>query len=162
MENNDQNSIKALCSNCNHQTCCTGFDSPVVFPEDLINLAQIQKTSEEYFEEVIIAGMKVKLIRKNSSNHCIFWNNKCEIYDFRPLDCRLFPFDIDMIDNEFYWILYSCNKDSDWKWTEEYLQQLECNPILNERFDYLNILNNSPYSEPEKMPFVVLRKVKFR
>jgi len=162
LSDSDENSIKTLCSSCSHQACCTGFDSAIVFPEDLVKLTEIKKANNEYLQDVIIAGKMVKQIRKNQLNQCIFWNGKCEIYEHRPLDCRLFPFDIDVIDNEFYWIVYSCNKDSDWKWTEEYLQHLERNPTLHQRLDYLAILNAAPYSEPEKMPFTVLRKVVFR
>jgi len=73
----------------------------------------------------------------------------------------LFPFDIDMIDGEFYWIVYSCNKDSDWKWTDEYLQRFERDPMLYKKIDYLEILDDAPYSGPEKMPYTVLRKVMF-
>lgn len=133
-----------------------------MFEEDLVKLEANKKDSQEYLEDVVIAGRKMKQLRKNSSNHCIFWNGKCEIYDFRPLDCRLFPFDLDIIDGEFYWIVYSCNKDSNWKWTEDYLQQLEHNPILYKKLHYLEIFAQAPYSEPDKMPYTVLRKVIFR
>lgn len=36
---------------------------------------------------------------------CFFVNNKCSIYECRPIDCRLFPFDFKEIDGE-YWLVY--------------------------------------------------------
>jgi Fe-S-cluster containining protein len=161
LANDDKYSIKTLCSSCTHQSCCTGYESPTVLPEDVSVLKQIGKDTTEFLTDVTIEGLKIKKIRKNSSQQCIFWNGKCEIYDFRPLDCRLFPFDIDYIDGEYYWIVYSCNKDSDWKWTEEHLQRFERDPMLHKRIDYLEILCEGPYPDPEKIPYVVLRKVMF-
>ncbi|MGQ0771250.1 MAG: YkgJ family cysteine cluster protein [Nitrososphaerota archaeon] len=161
MTNDDKYSIKTLCSNCMHQSCCTGFDSAVVFPEDLVNFQNNDKATDEFLEDVVIAGKTLKQIRKKQSHECIFWSGKCEIYAFRPLDCRLFPFDIDMIDGEFYWILYACNTDTNWKWTEDYLQKLEADPMLHKRRDYFEIFAKGPYSEPERMPYTVLRKVRF-
>jgi Fe-S-cluster containining protein len=47
----------------------------------------------------------------NKTYPCKFLNSKslCEIHDQRPIDCRLFPFDIAKIDNKFYWIYWKTN-----------------------------------------------------
>lgn len=162
MDNEDKYSIKKLCSNCSHQQCCTGFDAPIVFPEDLIMLKRIGKDSSKYLGDIVISGTKLKQIRKKSDGQCIFWNAGCEIYNNRPFDCRIFPFDVDYINGEFYWIVYSCNKDSDWKWAEEHLRQLEQDPMWHNRKNYLMIFNEAPYSYPEKVPYTILRKVNFK
>jgi Fe-S-cluster containining protein len=162
LSEDDKYSIKKLCSSCTHQQCCTGFDAPIVFPEDRARLEQNDKATSEYLEDVIIVGTKLEQIRKKPTGECVFWNNKCEIYDYRPFDCRIFPFDIDYIDGEFYWIVYSCNKDSDWHWAEEHLRHLEQDPMWQGRKEYLMIFNEAPYSYPEKVPYTVLRKVNFQ
>ena len=133
-----------------------------MFAEDLTILEKNGKAGPEFLEDVTVVGTKLKQIRKKPTGQCIFWNGKCEIYDHRPFDCRIFPFDIDYIDGEFYWIVYSCNKDSDWTWAEEHLRQLEQDPMWKNRKEYLMIFNEAPYSYPEEMPYTVIRKVNFQ
>ena len=162
MSNDDKYSIKKLCSSCNHQQCCTGFDAPIVFPEDFARLEKNGKATPEYLENTTIAGTRLMQIRKKPDGQCVFWNNGCQIYEHRPFDCRIFPFDVDYIDGEFYWIVYSCNKDADWKWAEEHLRRLEQDPMWKNRKDYLMIFNEAPYSYPEKVPYTVIRKVNFQ
>lgn len=38
---------------------------------------------------------------------CFFVNNKCSIYECRPIDCRLFPFDFKEIDGEYWLVCYN-------------------------------------------------------
>lgn len=40
---------------------------------------------------------------------CLFFDRvtkKCKIYDCRPLDCQLFPLDIDIQNGTYFWIFY--------------------------------------------------------
>lgn len=47
-----------------------------------------------------------------SSDVCrYFVDNKCQIYNERPLDCRIFPLDLIEEDDEYWWvILKNCSK----------------------------------------------------
>jgi len=53
------------------------------------------------------SGVRTSELR-TVSNHCYFYRSgKCAVYSMRPLDCRLFPFDI--VENsakELWWIVY--------------------------------------------------------
>jgi hypothetical protein len=48
-------------------------------------------------------------MRTSNFGGCVFFNRKtglCEIYDCRPVDCRLFPLDIRWINDRYYWALF--------------------------------------------------------
>ena len=53
-----------------------------------------------------------QLKRQKDNNNCIFYQeNKCTIYDIRPIDCRLFPYDIKLEkDGNYYLVYYKSNK----------------------------------------------------
>ena len=90
----------------------------------------------------------------------------CSIYENRPFDCRAYPCDICLIDGKYYWIVYSCNSDSDWQWSENYLQALEKDMELNKIFNDIETFANNtelilPH-ESEKTPYTILREVKYK
>ena len=98
-----------ICSNCMLDiNCCSVFDkinSPVLNKEELIKIREFLKNDNFY--DVIDENL-FKLKVKN--NKCIFLNNgKCTIYNYRPIDCKLYPFDIIKKDSKYYLILYSLN-----------------------------------------------------
>lgn len=47
----------------------------------------------------------------NDTFPCKFLNDRglCKIHSQRPIDCRLFPFDIVEIKKEFFWVYYQTN-----------------------------------------------------
>ena len=168
-KNYDQFSLERLCSNCKEQPCCTGFAPPLLFSQDIKNLEKIGKNSKNYVKQIQIKDLPVKVLqKKKNSQSCIFWDeekSECSIYSQRPFDCRMYPFDIFLIENNYYWIVYSCNSSSDWTWCNQHLDELENEPqfiqILRniEVFSDLGFLNN--LSQDEKKPFTILRKVNF-
>lgn len=94
------------CTNCNSKiVCCSNFDkinAPVLSKEELQRIRQFIK-SEDFYNIMGDNLFSLKL----DGNNCIFYQNgKCIIYDIRPVDCRLYPFDIIKIDDRFYLILY--------------------------------------------------------
>ena len=104
--------------------------------------------------------------KKKNSTECIFWDGTsggCKIYESRPIDCRLYPFDIVNIDNSYYWIVYSCNEKSDWSWSESQLKYLEHDDGFEGLMNNLDIFSEHTKmilpKESEKTPYVVLRKV---
>lgn len=163
----DKYEMKQLCETCNHTACCTGFDAPFLFETDIKKLRQIGKDDEKFIEEVRVADIFVKsLKKKDSSTNCILWDedtNKCTIYDQRPFDCKMFPFDIMKINGDYRWILFTCNSKSDWDWTEEHLEKLESDSSFKEILKNIETFHHTletEFSEEHPLPYVVLRKIK--
>lgn len=134
LSKNDKFTYQSLCSTCT-ESCCHSVDCPPVFPNDLKKLAQIGKDNSDYIQILKVTDTKqlMQIKRKPNTNECIFFDrekNCCGIYEHRPLDCKLYPFDIDVIDGEPWWVVHSCNPNSDWTWTESYLEKFESNPEI--------------------------------
>ena len=157
----DKHSFSNLCSTCK-KSCCTNFAAPLVFPNDMEKLKKIGKASEQYLMDVMISGKSVKKIKKTSgTTNCVFWdqNNGCTIYAERPFDCKMFPFDIEPIGDEYFWIVYTCNLYSDWTWSEKHLQELEKNLLELDYKNLLEIISKSPVSGSELISYKILRKI---
>ena len=160
-------SFTKLCGSCQHQGCCTNSSVPLVFSEDLRALTSIGKSGKEYLQERTIKDKKVLAIKKkNNSNVCVFWDETkkiCSVYENRPFDCRAYPFDIRFIDGKYHWIVYSCNPDSNWQWSEEYLLNLEKDMELNNIFKDMETFSNNTElilpQESQKTSFAILREV---
>jgi drug/metabolite transporter (DMT)-like permease/Fe-S-cluster containining protein len=163
-------SFKKLCGSCKHQSCCTSFASPLLFNTDIERLKSIGKDGLEYTRDIIINGQKVRSIRKKpNSNMCVFWddkNTKCSIYHNRPFDCMMYPFDIFLINQKYHWIVYSCNPESGWQWTEEYLKMFENNTQFQEIIKNIEVYSNldeiNSLKKLDELPFTILREVNFQ
>jgi Fe-S-cluster containining protein len=84
-----------LCKGCTTtKDCCTGkvIDRAVLTPNDVKNICSATGLQASAFSINTKNNFaNIKLI----NNNCYFYKyNKCTIYNIRPLDCRLFPFDI--------------------------------------------------------------------
>jgi Fe-S-cluster containining protein len=155
-----------LCTSCKTQGCCTNSAVPLVFASDLADLKSINKDNDDFLHNRNVNGVIIKAINKKpNSSVCIFWDEQkgCSIYKQRPFDCRSYPFDILKIDGKFHWIVYSCNPQSDWKWTEEYLRSLEQDKTFAEVMEKIEIFSGNTLlvlpEESKKTPYVVLREV---
>lgn len=114
-----------LCSNCvgKEATCCCDpmVDSPMILPNEIEVISQkmgIRK--EEFSNKVDLAKInrndslkdlyQMKRIKEN--NACYFYrNNQCTIYDIRPIDYRIFPYDIKLEkDGNYYLVYYRSDK----------------------------------------------------
>ncbi|MGQ0375925.1 MAG: YkgJ family cysteine cluster protein [Nitrososphaerota archaeon] len=164
----DRYSISSLCSSCKKLSCCTDFFPPLLYPSDLARLQNAGKSEDDFLKNIIVNGTTIKTIRKKeNSTTCMFWDEEkrlCSIYNNRPFDCKMFPFDIGWTDNEYHWIVYSCNPDSDWTWTEQYLQKLESEPQFSEIMQNNEAIrvtsDNVEYlADIEEPPYAILRKV---
>ena len=126
------------------------------------------KPDEEFLTDVTIKGKKVKTIKKKiDGKTCTFWDeddNQCSIYHHRPFDCRLYPFDIYLINGEYHWIVYSCNPESDWEWSESHLQELENDPSFDEIMENIDTYSDLAWTktlkDAQKPKFTILRKVR--
>ena len=158
---------KRLCETCEKTSCCTGFDAPFLFESDIKKLHETGFSEKEFSEEIKVSNVLVKsLKKKNNSDECIFWDGqtkKCSVYDKRPFDCKMFPFDIMKIDGELMWIVFSCNPKSDWSWTEDYLLKLENDKNFVEIIKNIEIFQHTLETERSKdhpLPYTALRKVR--
>ena len=68
------------------------------------------------------------------------------------------------IDGKFHWIVYVCNKESDWKWSESYLKMYESDVSFRDVLKNLEIfaINTKRILpiESKKTPYKILREVK--
>ena len=168
---NDRYSISNLCVSCKKLSCCTDFFPPLLYPSDLIRLKNAGKSENEFLKNIRINGNVIKTVKKKeNSTACMFWDEEkrlCGIYNDRPFDCKMFPFDVWWTNNEYHWIVYSCNPESDWKWTEQYLQKLESDPQFNEMMqnnEVIRLTSDNPeyLANIEEPPYAVLRKVNWK
>jgi Fe-S-cluster containining protein len=158
-----------LCASCRTQGCCTDSAVPLVFDSDLVDLKAIHKDTNEFLHNRNVNGVLIKALNKKlNSSICVFWdeqNQRCSIYDRRPFDCRAYPFDILKLDGKFYWIVYSCNPQSNWQWTEEYLQMLEHDKAFQEVMEKIEIFSDNTSlilpNESKKTPYTLLREVSY-
>lgn len=164
-------SYEKLCNSCKHQSCCTNSVVPLVFSYDFEKLKSIGKSGSAFVKEIKVGGRSVNSIKKKeNSNICVFWDEDkkgCSIYQDRPLDCKVYPFDIYLVDGKYHWILYSCNPDSNWEWTEEHLQSLEEDEQFNELMENIELYNDYSkvlmlVSKSQNIPFKVLREVRYK
>ena len=105
------------CHNERRQCCCASndIDMPILMPSEARKLQSLNPRNQkmQYFSRAIgstsIRQMN-SLSNSSSPVYCHFYDphdNKCKIYDNRPTDCRLFPFDIKLDSNtNEYWVGY--------------------------------------------------------
>ncbi len=159
---------KELCDSCKKKPCCTDFMEPYVSDEQA---DIIRKTYDIDFEFTKVNAPnngipELVIINKPESNECIFWDSAkgCTIYDKRPFDCKVFPFDIYSFDGVPYWIVFNCNPDSDWTWTESSLKSLENDPAFKDYVESIydeHDLDGIRNKSPILANYTKLRKVNF-
>jgi putative zinc- or iron-chelating protein len=102
------------CASCGHPNCCaieppflTNFDINRISEQTGATLPDFVDTNE------IEPDVYVNSVRKSPDGTCIFYDsaNGCGIYKSRPIDCRLFPLDIKLIDGRLTWIVYTTCPD---------------------------------------------------
>ena len=157
--------FESLCGTCSHKNCCTDSAVPLVFSTELKKIMKIDSQYLKHIQTIEINGKQVKTLKKKpNSTQCVSWNGDgCSIYESRPIDCKLYPFDILYLNDSYFWIVYSCNPTSDWKWSESYLQTLEDADGFVELMENIDVFSEHTNmvlpSESQKTPYVILRKV---
>ena len=135
---------------------------------DIKNLNYLGMPEEEYSEDITINNKKFKILKnKPNSSECTFWDSKigCTVYENRPFDCVMFPFDLYPIDGVWHWVVYSCNPESNWSWAEKHLEKLEQDPRfleIKENIEcYAAVDRISDHESDPGYKFTVLREVRF-
>lgn len=123
---------------------------------------------DEYLEEVTINNKKFKILKnKPNSSECMFWDREkgCTVYENRPFDCIMFPFDLYPVNGVWHWVVYSCNPESNWSWTENHLKKLENDPRFSEVMKdiecYAAVERIEEHESDPGYKFTILREVKF-
>jgi Fe-S-cluster containining protein len=139
-----------LCNSCTSKSCCKSFAGANLLPTEF---KKIKETigKDTFVETVMFNKIPTLIIKKKyNSDECTFWDSQkecCSIYENRPFDCKLFPFDIHEIEGQYMWIINSCNPDSNWSWTESILNSFEDDPSFPE---LINTLGSYSYPESTK------------
>lgn len=101
----------SFCNSCvgKFDCCCNcdKVDMPIVLPMEAQKIESISRRSIDSFAKKLSPNLyQMRRFEDKEENGCVFFaNNSCSIYENRPIDCRLFPFDFKEINGE-YWLIY--------------------------------------------------------
>ena len=99
----------SYCSKCKiKKNCCCDFEEGIdnivtTIKEKETIIERLGHGAEKHFKAINDEAYNIMSI----NSVCPFYNNGCTIYDIRPSDCRLFPYDLKEIDNKYYLIKYN-------------------------------------------------------
>ncbi|MBQ5400401.1 MAG: YkgJ family cysteine cluster protein [Treponema sp.] len=100
--------LKFSCRQCSF--CCRGFPGVVLMDEtDLERLAKWSDVTREQFIQMYCRwvesddGFEYLSLREKRNMECIFWNNGCESYEARPVQCRTYPFWTKVLESRETW-----------------------------------------------------------
>jgi len=93
--------LNNLCRGCNGEFCCHG-KAYMTTGEMKIIKKRTNLPFEKFVSIESINGEDYLMI-KRKGNFCIFFDRnsqKCRIYPYRPIDCQLFPFTLEVINKK--------------------------------------------------------------
>ncbi|MBP3339106.1 MAG: YkgJ family cysteine cluster protein [Lachnospiraceae bacterium] len=160
----------SFCNNCvgRFDCCCNcnKIDMPIILPMEAEKIESVsRKAISEFAKKKTNNLYQMKRENDDDKKGCIFYvNNKCSIYDYRPIDCRLFPFDFKEIDGE-YWLIYYNSIDicralpTDINEIRNYAHSIR--PLLDMLLPYMSECSDPIFCERlEKQNFVKLYTIK--
>lgn len=159
MKHTKQNSgTYSHCSNCKiKKNCCCDFDdeidnivTTISEKETIINC--LGKEVEKYFQPINDTAYNIL----NINAVCPFYNNGCTIYDIRPSDCKLFPYDLKEIDGKYFLIKYDlpCGSKSV---TEN------VDPIIKNLLPIIETYTNKKIEERvNNLPYIIVKEIKIK
>jgi Fe-S-cluster containining protein len=165
LKGENPNGWKDLCDSCHAKTCCSDHLPPFVSDDEFKKIEEATGRSD--FVTLREINNKIKYIMKTKENtdECVFFNSEkgCTIYQNRPFDCKIFPFDIYKINGIYTWIVYSCNPNSDWRWTEPILESFEKEWLTSKTMNELEYFTNNERLDQSGKAFSyeILRNVRF-
>ena len=126
-----QGTFKICSKCCEKKNCCTDFediDNPIISSKEKELIQQSTNCEDSTFTKIEGDCYNINTI----NGICPFYKNGCTIYDVRPNDCKLYPYDIRVVDGKLYLIRY----------------KLKClkGCILNENVDKI-VENIKPYMQ---------------
>lgn len=113
-----------------------------------------------------LAALNVDAIEHKPDKTCMFLENgRCSVYEKRPLECKIFPFDIEEIGKNLMWIVWEFCPASPLLNDVQSLDYFENELLVHYSLDYLyNYIDYHRDTEPNYagVTFKVLRKVHLR
>lgn len=98
---------------------------------------------------------KIRLI----NNECIFLKNgRCQVYNYRPLDCKLYPFDIIKKDLKYYLVLYQLGCIKDYTVVDNF----DCLDYLIEKVKpwIIQYTDDRNYTKMKRLKYTVIKEIK--
>ncbi len=101
------NGLYFKCKQCG--ACCTGSPGIIRVQQDEIEKIAgfLSVPVHEFIQEYIYSYGPGHSIREHPDGRCYFFDEKCMIYNARPIQCRTFPFWFRHLRNEVNWIKIS-------------------------------------------------------
>ncbi len=107
-----------FCADCpSHNNCCVRarplgrvVESPFLLQRETEKIKEVFGIEVKNFANITAdADGSKHFSLKDKDDGCIFYKNgACTVYNFRPLDCKIFPFDIiEDVSGSFFWIVYT-------------------------------------------------------
>lgn len=165
----NKKTVARPCTNCisNNTACCNIGKKPyqedfeaVISKEEIAVIEKITGQKDFYYlEDDNGEDSSYFALEHNDKGECIFLvDGMCSIYNYRPFDCRMFPFDFDVFKNkttglnEAKWFLWDCPYTATIK-TEDIEPTLRAfeRDYKDQILGYLNINNISSYP-PQPWP----------
>jgi predicted RNA methylase/Fe-S-cluster containining protein len=87
------------CIRCNKKAVCCKTVPPMIFDFE----------REQFKKDVFVEkfdNKKIYLLKKIGKSCKFLQNNRCQTYDSRPFNCRMFPLDLKNIKGSLYWIVW--------------------------------------------------------
>lgn len=90
----------SMCGGCTDHCCSRAgasgeVDAPVLLNEEIEEIALVTREAPAKFLEQTVPSGTTLAQMTATKNGCYFYRSgRCAIYESRPLDCRLFPFDV--------------------------------------------------------------------
>lgn len=146
------------CTDCTLSgECYSHFDKinfPVLNKDELVKIRNLI-CNDEFYNKINDNLFQLKV----EDGKCIFYQNgKCSIYNYRPVDCKLYPFDIIKDGVNYYLVLY-------------FLNCIDGNKIIKENPDIDKLVNcvipwieqftdEINYTKMKKLKYEVIKRVK--
>jgi Fe-S-cluster containining protein len=160
------------CHDCLQKCCYFSTGTNLEATLSLNEIAKIERATgrSDFYEErnsYYVDELYYRL-KSTSDNYCVFYDPQqeiCTIYDVRPIDCRLYPFDFDTFDpdKEDMWILNNCllSQQFDEMTIEKMISDFECN-YAKEIAETLNCGESSFVELENSGDFRILREMKIQ
>lgn len=155
------------CSNCKNKkrNCCNSFknniDNVLLEEKEYFNIIEKFNISnpEAYFSKI---DNKLYNIKTSEDGVCTFYKyGKCQIYEHRPNDCKLYPFDIIRKGKDYYLILYKLKCIDQYDFINE---SIKIQKIINNMSSWLDKYtdeNNFPKLKQkiDKEDYITIKKI---
>ncbi len=113
---NDNGALDA-CRDCSGAKCCGNIkhggtiEPPFLTSFDVAQIGNFTGLHADIYSQTVVnphTGNTVRFLKTTSREGCHFLHEgRCSIHDHRPIDCRLFPLDLKMVEGELTWVIYN-------------------------------------------------------